>query len=445
MVRSRLVIIGLIGMLGVMLLTAGVVLISMHNVDTMQAMGPALFGGVTSWLRTVVNLGVTLYAGFRLMNERKDGGMDLLFGTTLKPRAILDGKAGAALALTALLLSATLPFMVQSVMLRGVGWGTVLSSMISLLVEEACLLYVAFMFAARGRRLMMILFCLLLMSMSSVIPMIRMVMHMRMSFLFSGSGISGPSALMTGLSLPVTYTIVYLAVCATICLLARAEAISTLSPPQSNRDLPFRLWMCACLLGWFIVAVIFGADAVLGFACVALGLLFLVLLREVSKPTHYSLRIRASIGGNGFGKLPQFLFFTGGINGVCWCLAAITLMLITFTTAISTLPSTSDDIGMLLTVMAFLCAPALLVRGVWYLGFSKKFSPRHLGGITFLLITVGLFGMIIRSINGGGEDPKEMLAALSALLFLGGMGACLPEIIVSVAAFRPLEVEENCE
>src|SRR5208283_4355654 len=63
---------------------------------------------------------VPFYTGMRLSLERNDSDMDLLYVTTIRPGAIIRGKYLASLALTLLIFSACMPFIVFTYLLRGV-------------------------------------------------------------------------------------------------------------------------------------------------------------------------------------------------------------------------------------------------------------------------------------------------------------------------------------
>ncbi len=68
---------------------------------------------------------VPLYCGVRLSLERNDANIDLLFVTTITPGAIVRGKYLAAMALTLLIFSACMPFMVLTYLLRGIDLPTI--------------------------------------------------------------------------------------------------------------------------------------------------------------------------------------------------------------------------------------------------------------------------------------------------------------------------------
>ena len=68
---------------------------------------------------------VPLYSGIRLSLERNDANIDLFFVTTITPGAIVRGKYLTAMALTLLIFSACMPFMILTYLLRGIDLPTI--------------------------------------------------------------------------------------------------------------------------------------------------------------------------------------------------------------------------------------------------------------------------------------------------------------------------------
>src|SRR5206468_9430444 len=97
--------------------------------------------------------------GIRLISERSPANMDLLFITTISPRAIIAGKSLAAAALTLLIFSACMPFMVLTYLLRGIDLPTmfiVLALSFFLVVMTIQMtVFVASLPASRPMRLML--------------------------------------------------------------------------------------------------------------------------------------------------------------------------------------------------------------------------------------------------------------------------------------------------
>ena len=68
---------------------------------------------------------VPAYAAIRLSFERNDANTDLLFVTTITPGKIVRGKYFTAMALTLLIFSAWMPFMILTYLLRGIDLPTI--------------------------------------------------------------------------------------------------------------------------------------------------------------------------------------------------------------------------------------------------------------------------------------------------------------------------------
>jgi hypothetical protein len=68
---------------------------------------------------------VPAYSGVRLSLERSDANIDLFFITTITPGAIIRGKYFTAMALTLLIFSACMPFMILTYLLRGIDLPTI--------------------------------------------------------------------------------------------------------------------------------------------------------------------------------------------------------------------------------------------------------------------------------------------------------------------------------
>src|SRR5262249_48622543 len=76
------------------------------------------------WLQAILLftciLFVPAYTGLRLAAERSEVNVDLLFITTLRPRAIITGKFASAVLLAIMIFSACTPFMSFTYFLRGI-------------------------------------------------------------------------------------------------------------------------------------------------------------------------------------------------------------------------------------------------------------------------------------------------------------------------------------
>ena len=94
--------------------------------------------------------------GARLAGERSDVNVDLLFISSLSPRAVLFGKLAAAGALALLIFGAAAPFMTFAYVLRGLDLPTIflvlLADYLAVLLSTSFLLFLASIPATRGLR-----------------------------------------------------------------------------------------------------------------------------------------------------------------------------------------------------------------------------------------------------------------------------------------------------
>lgn len=99
--------------------------------------------------------------GARLAAERSDVNVDLLFISSLTPRAVLAGKLAAAAAVALLIFSACAPFMAFAYVLRGLDMPTILvvlvADFLAVLVGTMFTLFLAAIPASRGFRVFLAL------------------------------------------------------------------------------------------------------------------------------------------------------------------------------------------------------------------------------------------------------------------------------------------------
>lgn len=124
-VQSRLVIAILMLSLLVNLLIMGGYLVLTPETGNSGQRGPEIFLFLLAVLQDTCLVFVPLYAGTRLSLERNDANIDLFFITTITPGAIIRGKYFAAMALTALIYSACMPFITVTYLLRGIDLPTI--------------------------------------------------------------------------------------------------------------------------------------------------------------------------------------------------------------------------------------------------------------------------------------------------------------------------------
>src|SRR5206468_4972819 len=107
-------------LLAVQLLVVGTWVLMTPDVERRFDTGAGMFMTLEGLLLGICLLFIPSYTGIRLISERSPANMDLLFITTISPEAIIAGKSLAAAALTILIFSACMPFMVLTYLLRGI-------------------------------------------------------------------------------------------------------------------------------------------------------------------------------------------------------------------------------------------------------------------------------------------------------------------------------------
>ena len=119
-VQGKFVAAVLIVLLIIQLTAVGLIIINSRDISTTYNAGRDAFMILQSIMLGICLLFVPAYTAFRLGSERSDSNVDLLFITTIRPRAIIGGKIFASLAITVLIFSACMPFMVFTYWLRGI-------------------------------------------------------------------------------------------------------------------------------------------------------------------------------------------------------------------------------------------------------------------------------------------------------------------------------------
>src|SRR5262245_5187959 len=138
-VQSRFVTATLMILLCIQLVALGVYLLFSGDATTSFDSGRQIFLILLGIVFAAGMLFVPLYTAIRLVAERSDTQVDLLFISTIKPRRIITGKLAAATAINILIFSACLPFMTLTYFLRGIDLPSIFTLMAAcFLVIIAC-------------------------------------------------------------------------------------------------------------------------------------------------------------------------------------------------------------------------------------------------------------------------------------------------------------------
>jgi hypothetical protein len=262
-----------------------------------------------------------LYTGVRLGAERSDVNVDLLFITTLQPRAIVTGKLAATLVLALMIFSACAPFLAFTYFLRGID----LTSIYVVLGLD---------FAAVVLAVQLGIFL-------AVIPTNR--------FLKALLGLAGLGALAIGFGMTLASSVVlveegmahlmedrqFWAVVTGLALgvvafmgLLFTWSVALLQPPSSNRALPMRVFLlllcplAGAVLGYFDRALErpFSEGPFLAWFIAVAVLATLALVIAVNEREQWGPRVRRAIPKRWWLRGPAFLLSSGSAGGVLFAL-----------------------------------------------------------------------------------------------------------------------------
>jgi hypothetical protein len=263
------------------------------------------------------------YTGLRLGAERSDVNVDLLFVTTLRPRAIIWGKLLSALVLAVLIFSACAPFMTFTYLLRGIDVPSILVVLgLDFLVVTASIQLAVFLAVIPGNRVLKALVGLG--ALSTMVYIFVMTLGISILFLEFGFGTSLDSGEFLAAAVGVTASIL----AATGLLFAWSVAL--VSPASANRAVGPRV---AMLLVWLTTGVVFGVWAsatesawpVVGWT-VGMGLLFsLGVVIAVNEREQWGPRVARTIPRSGLLRVPAFLLYSGAAGGILFALLMLGL------------------------------------------------------------------------------------------------------------------------
>ena len=367
-------------LLAVQLLVVGTWVLMTPDVARRFDTGAGMFMTLEGLLLGICILFIPSYTGIRLISERSPANMDLLFITTISPRAIIAGKSLAAAALTLLIFSACMPFMVLTYLMRGIDLPSMFMvlalSFFLVVIAIQMTVFVACVPASRPMQLVLGILELVILFL-----VFSMTMGTSYSLLFSGIGASlgswsfwGPALSFGALGLMLTGLLFFL-------------SVALISPASANRALPVRSFMtvawllsgAVCIL-WqrsaYTVGTFFPAnpfpfhpDAMAFWDYATLGVLAIGLLVAASEREVLGPRVTLQIPRKAWLRGAAFPFFSGAANGLLW-----SLLMIALTLAVSSLPVglggsreriSSADIGVMgafaLYILAYVMT-ALFVR-----------------------------------------------------------------------------------
>jgi hypothetical protein len=320
-VQSRFVIAALLTLLSIQIIAIGIYIMAsgaaLFDFDAGRQSFLMLFG----ILQVIGMLFVPLYTAVRLAAERSDTNVDLLFITTIKPRSIIAGKMIAALALTALIYSACMPFMTFTYFLRGIDLPSIFISLgIGFVMVVACAQGAVFVACAPVNRVFKVIFGLIALivfgfayfaTMAGVVQVVT-------------SGVAGRDFWEALASMGA-------ALCCLIGLFF-VMSVALIMPVASNRALPVRLYITSA---WLLTGIAALAGSAIEnnywpaiFWLMTFEIIFaLAIFAAVSERDRPGRRVLRSVPKSPLGRAPAFFFFSGAANGLAWASVMITLTL----------------------------------------------------------------------------------------------------------------------
>ncbi len=285
--------------------------------------GRDLFTFVQGILLGTCMILIPTLTGVRLAVERSDVNVDLLFISSLTPRAVVSGKLIAAAALALLIFSACAPFMTFAYVMRGLDVPTIFvvlsADYLAVLLATALAVFLASVPANRGLRIFLGLggFVLMVYLGAGLLALSSQFLRGGSSFDLGSwefwAGYAGIAALVLGL----------------IGLLF-VWSVALISPPAANRAFAVRVYTLAF---WIATAVGFGLWSLhlrrpepmmiwgtLG--CILFSLQMIIASCERDTwGTRVARRIPRPLGL----RIPAFFFYSGAAGGFLFGVVGATL------------------------------------------------------------------------------------------------------------------------
>jgi len=318
-VRGRFVVMLLMGFLATQLITMGVALLAgadnAATADTM-AMGRTTFLWLLGILLGTCLLCIPLYTGIRLGVERANEDVDLLFITTILPRAIVFGKFASSMLLTVLIFAASLPFMVFTYFLRGIDMPSIFILLALGFLSIAVMVCLAIMLATLPVSKPFKVIIGLNFAFGGL-PALPMIIAFSYSFLQSGGGSRiASSTFWIGAGITVIF-------CLSACAVMLAISIAQVTPPAANRAKPVRI---ALVLQWCITlaGTAYLADStsdpvsLIVWLVAQTALLAITTVAATSERHQLGARVTNAIPRNPLARIAVFPFFSGAASGLVW-------------------------------------------------------------------------------------------------------------------------------
>ena len=315
-VQSRWVIAVLMIFLLLNLVIVGGYVVTSPEAATSATGGRTVFGFLLGILLFTCIGFVPIYTGVRLSMERNDANLDLIFVTTITPGAIIRGKFLTAMALTLLIFSVCMPFMILTYLLRGIDLPSIFfvlaTGFLVCAVANAMGIFAGSISGSlliRGLVDVAVLICLFYMAIGTI--------GMAESMLMFGGGMMGGASWWSyfgwwGLIEVVTVGVFYVL------------SVALLSPKPSNRMFVPRLYVTGSWVVLGAAMAVWGyctgsENHIIGWMVGSCIVLTAMLLTSLGERDAWSARVRRTIPRNRLLRALAFVFYTGSAGGLLWC------------------------------------------------------------------------------------------------------------------------------
>lgn len=252
--------------------------------------------------------------GARLAAERSDVNVDLLFISSLTPRAVLAGKLAAAAAVALLIFSACAPFMAFAYVLRGLDVPTILvvlvADFLAVLAGTMFTLFLAAIPASRGFRVFLGLGGIVGLgyvfagALAGSAALLEFELRMDTGSWEFWAGFGGLAAAVLGL---IGLMFVW--------------SVALISPPAANRALPVRVytlgfWAAAAVGCGLWAGQIGHPGPVIVWGMFGAMLFSLQMLIAVCEREEWGPRVARRIPRRPLARIPAFAFYSGAAGGI---------------------------------------------------------------------------------------------------------------------------------
>jgi hypothetical protein len=324
-VQSRFVVAALLCLLCIQLIAIGVYLFATRSSILDIDAGRQVFMVLYGILLFLSMLFVPLYTAIRLVAERSDTNVDLLFITTIKPRSIIAGKLFSAFILTILIFSACLPFMAFTYFLRGIDLPSIFIVLaLGFIIVMACTQLSIFVAAIPVNRVFKLLFGIIELwfifsifwvAMAAVNGLFQMGVGSRFGDWDFWKAVFGVLSFF-GLVMGSFFVL----------------SVALITPQAANRALPVRVFITSAWAFLFVVALIVSlfekhTGPIVLWQLVFNSIFAIALFVGVSERDRLGRRVLRSIPRSVLKRGLAFFFFSGAASGVIWASAGICLTL----------------------------------------------------------------------------------------------------------------------